>query len=151
MASIKLILAAILALVVNVGLVFALNKYSVFAPKPQQEKKHEAAKRFKKTKAINIPVIEGKDVKGYFLIQFAFAATGSVNASSDEIAEIYLLDDALTRIYGIGNAYGAKLEKSQIAELAPKIMAAIQSKMGNDFVKEVLVQEFTYIPRADVK
>ena len=151
MASIKIILAAVLALVVNVSLVFALNTYSMFTRKPTQESKQEESKRFKKTKAINVPVIEGKEVKGYFLIQFAFATTGTGKTDLDETAEIYILDDVLTRIYGISNTYGAKLEKSQISELAPKILGAVRNKMGNDFVKEVLVQEFTYIPRADVK
>jgi hypothetical protein len=152
MITMKIVLASILVLIVNSSAMSLLNKYAIFSRKPAVDAK-AAAKQIRKTKVINIPAVENKEVKGYFLIQFAVVTIGkeSTKANMDDLAEIYVLDEALTKIYGNGNTYGVGLVKSKVSELAPEILAAVQSKMGNDSVKEVLVHEFTYIPRADVR
>ena len=153
MNEVKILLAVVLALVANGATTFAINKFSLLDRSAKVEHKAEPAKVFKKTKAINIPVLEEKEVKGYFLIQFAYAILGGgkETAGLEDMAEIYILDEAVTQIYGIGNTFGAKLSKEQLGELAPKILAAVQNKMGNQSVKELLVNDFTYIPRADVR
>ena len=151
MGLLQIIIASILAIAVNTGTIIVLNKYSVFVKKAAVEAKVDGLKHIRKTKAINIPAVENKEVKGYFVIQLAFSITGKENVSADELVEIYILDEALTKIYGLANGYGTKLERTRIADLTPDILAAVRAKIGNDSVKEILIHEFTYIPRADVR
>jgi len=104
-----------------------------------------------KTKSINIPIITDREVKGYIIVQFAYRIEGDDAKKFAEAAELYILDEAISALHKGSAKSGVQLARYQIQEMTPSILKSVQERINSTQVKEVLVQEFSFVPRADVR
>jgi hypothetical protein len=106
---------------------------------------------FKKTKPINVPMIAEGVVQGYIVAQFNFTAQSSTLKRLPIPPEIFLLDEAFRQLYSDDKLDFRHLERYDITKLTKTLVQKTNDRLKLDLVKDVLVQEFNYVSKDDMK
>lgn len=106
---------------------------------------------YKKTRSINVPVIAQGAVQGYVVAQFVYTIDTKVLKSLSVPPDAFLLDEAFRAIYAEEKLDFRKLDKADLGHLTKAIAARVNTRMGGDMVKDVLVQDFNYVGREDIR
>lgn len=103
------------------------------------------------TKVLNIPVIKDGALQGYVLAQFVFTVETEKLKELSTKPDVVVVDEAFKLIY-TGEAIDFRtMRKSDIAALSKLILANVNKRLGEAIVHEVLVQEFNYLPRDQLR
>jgi len=112
---------------------------------------HEAAPdrtyEYRKTRVINVPVIADGALLGYVIMQFLYAIDAKQAEKLDVNPEAFILDYAFRTIYGDPSLDFRHLDKYDITGLTGQIRTVVNEKLGPKLIKEVLVQDFAYMPK----
>lgn len=100
-----------------------------------------------RTKRLSIPIIGDGKVKGYVLAQFVFNINGKSAQEMSVRPDIFLVDEAFKVIFSGEAINFSALEKPDATKLTDVIRKNINARFGEDFLKEVLVQELNYVPQ----
>jgi len=110
-----------------------------------------AGLEFKKTKPINVPMIAEGEVQGYVVAQFVFTADAATLRKLAVPPDIFLLDEAFRALYADEKLDFRHLEKYDITKLTKNLPAKVNERLGVALVKDVLVQEFNYVSKDEMK
>ncbi|NJM34068.1 MAG: hypothetical protein HC850_04390 [Rhodomicrobium sp.] len=100
-----------------------------------------------KTRMITVPVFAEGALRGYVLAQFVFEISAAKTKEMGIKPDLFLVDEAFKVIYS-GEAMDFRnLRKKDVAALSELIKKKVNARFGDDFVKEVLVQELNYMPQ----
>lgn len=141
-----------LILAVWVSAITALSSYAASgwrvshaapAPAENSERNYE----YRKTRVINVPVIADGGLLGYVIVQLIYAIDGKAAEKLNVNAEAYVLDYAFRTLYGDPSLDFRHLDKYDISGLTKKIPAVLNEQLGAGMIKEVLVQDFAYMPK----
>jgi hypothetical protein len=103
------------------------------------------------TKVLNIPVIKDGALQGYVLAQFVFTVETEKLKELSTKPDIVIVDEAFKLIY-TGEAIDFRtMRKNDIAALSKLILTNVNKRLGEAIVHEVLVQEFNYLPRDQLR
>ena len=105
----------------------------------------------KKTRSINVPMLADGEVKGYIVAQFAYTADAKTLKQLTVSPEMYLLDEAFREIYASPSLDFGHLEKYDLTTLAKSLIERMRVRLKADIVKDVLIQDFNYVARADIR
>jgi len=112
--------------------------------------KAEAAEHvyeYRKTKVINVPIIGDGVLEGYVLVQFLYGfdtkAQEKISVSPDAI----IMDEAFRVLYGDPRLDFRHLEKYDMDGLTKKLVVSLNARLGEGVVKDVLLQDFSYMPK----
>lgn len=103
------------------------------------------------TKMLNVPVVDNGTVKGYIMAQFVFQLNADMMKELAIKPDIFLVDEALKVLYTADAVDFRKSKKQDIPAVAQTIMANLNKRFGEDFVREVLVQELSYMSRDQLR
>ena len=103
------------------------------------------------TKMINVPVIDKGTVKGYIMAQFVFRLDADRLKELAVKPDIFLVDEALKVLYNADAVDFRKSKKQDVPAVAKIIMANLNNRFGENFVREVLVQELNYMSRDQLR
>lgn len=104
-----------------------------------------------KARSISVPMLANGEVQGYIVAQFAFMADAAALKSAPLPPEPFLLDEAFRAIYASPVIDFRHLEKFDLTRLTDMLVERLRERLGADLVKHVLVQEFTYVSKADIR
>lgn len=103
------------------------------------------------TKVLNVPVIKDGALQGYVIAQFVFTVETEKLKELSTQPDIVVVDEAFKLIY-TGEAIDFRtMRKSDIAALSKLILNNVNKRLGEAIVHEVLVQEFNYLPRDQLR
>jgi hypothetical protein len=103
------------------------------------------------TKMLNIPVIKDGALQGYVLAQFVFTVETEKLKELSTQPDIVIVDEAFKLIY-TGEAIDFRtMRKNDIIALSKLILNNVNKRLGEAIVHEVLVQEFNYLPRDQLR
>jgi hypothetical protein len=98
---------------------------------------------------LNVPMIANGIVEGYIVAQFIYLADAR-NLKELAIApDDFITDEAFRLLYSSKVDF-AQLEKYDLQGLTTALTQKINLRFGNKIIKEVLVEEFTYVPKRDI-
>lgn len=104
-----------------------------------------------RAKAISVPILSKDQVLGYVVAGF-IARVNMTKAKKHSVrVEDYLIDEGFRAIYETENMNFQELRKQYIERVTTTIAARINKRIGDDVVREVLVQEFTFVGRKDAR
>ncbi|MFI4994551.1 MAG: hypothetical protein ACHQAQ_02040, partial [Hyphomicrobiales bacterium] len=106
---------------------------------------------YKKTKMINVPMIADGAVQGYIMAQFVFTAEAAALKKVTVQPEVFLQDEAFRAMYSDEKLDFRHLEKYDITKLTKTLAKKVNERISMDLVKEVLIQEFNYVSKDDMK
>jgi flagellar basal body-associated protein FliL len=114
---------------------------------PQKADAIEHVYEYRKTKVINVPVIADGALLGYVLVQFLY---GLDTSAGDKLAispDAVIMDEAFRALYGDSHLDFRHLEKYDIDGLTKKLATSLNARLGDGTVKDVLIQDFSYMPK----
>jgi hypothetical protein len=100
-----------------------------------------------KTRMITVPVIVEGKLQGYVMAQFVFQINVAATKEMGIKPDLFLVDEAFKVIYS-GEAIDFRnARKKDVAALSELIKKRVNTRFGENFAKEVLVQELNYLPQ----
>ena len=109
----------------------------------------KAALEVQKTRVINVPMIAGGAVRGFIVAQFAYTVDASKAKTLGASPEVFLLDEAFRAVYTDDKLDFLHLDKYDIGGLTKRLVAATNTRLGEEVVHDVLVQDFTFISKEE--
>lgn len=104
-----------------------------------------------RARAISVPIMTKDQVMGYVLAGFV-ARVNTAKAKKHHVRiEDFLIDEGFRAVYETEGMNFQDMKKQYIERLTTTIATRINKRIGDDVVKEVLVQEFTYVSRKDAR
>lgn len=108
------------------------------------------AYEYRKTKVINVPVIADGALLGYVIAQFLYGVDVKLAEKLNVNVEGFVLDDAFRTLYGDPRLDFRHLDKYDITGLTQKIRDRVNERLGAGMVKDILIQDFAYMPKDQV-
>jgi hypothetical protein len=102
---------------------------------------------YRKTRVINVPVIAEGSLLGYVLIQLVYAIDVNAAEKLSVNPEAIVLDYVFRTLYGDPKLDFRHLDKYDIVGLTKQIPIAMNEKLGVGMVRDVLIQDFSYMPK----
>lgn len=105
---------------------------------------------YEQLRAINVPIIENGALQGYVVVQLVFTADGDALRKSAIKPQPFIIDETFRLLYTDETLNFRKLERYDIQGLKTKVRDAVNTRLGNNLVQEILVEEFNYFTKSDV-
>lgn len=106
---------------------------------------------YEETALIHVPIIANGDVQGYVAAQFVFTADARTLRQMTVKPHAYVRDEALRAIYSNGKVDFSRLERVDIDALLKTVKTGVNARLGGELVKEVLVKEFNYVRKDQLR
>lgn len=106
---------------------------------------------YQKIRPIHVPIIAEGAVQGYILANLVFTADASTLRSLPVPPTTFIIDEAFRQIYADDSLDFRKLSKYDITSLLKKVRATVNERLGSDIVKDILVENFNFISKDDVR
>jgi hypothetical protein len=106
---------------------------------------------YEETALIHVPIIANGDVQGYVAAQFVFTADARTLHQMTVKPHAYVRDEALRAIYSNGKVDFSRLERVDIDALLKTVKTGVNARLGGELVKDVLVKEFNYVRKDQLR
>ena len=106
---------------------------------------------YKKTKEFTVPKISNGEIQGYIVAQLSYAVDAEVEKTIAAPPEPFLVDEAFRYIYNDDSVDFTNLKKYDLQKLTKTLTQAVNVRLNGALVKDVLIQEFNYMSKLDVK
>jgi hypothetical protein len=90
-------------------------------------------------------------VQGYVMAQFVFTIDTAVSKKLTVQPEVFIQDEAFRALYADEKLDFRHLEKYDMTKLTKTLVQKVNERLELKLVKDVLVQEFNYVSRDDMK
>ncbi|MDR6869125.1 hypothetical protein J2Y55_000118 [Bosea sp. BE125] len=106
---------------------------------------------YEETSLIHVPILAGGEVKGYVAAQFVFTADAHTLRQMTVKPHPFVRDEALRAIYSNTQIDFSRLERVDIDALLKSVKTNVNSRLGGELIKDVLVKEFNYVRREQLR
>ncbi len=106
---------------------------------------------YKKTRSLNIPMIAEGEVQGYLIVQLVYTADSKTLKSLPVPPEFFLLDEAFQTIYSDRSIDLKHLERYDLKKFTKSLIEKMRVRLNADIIKEVLIEEFNYVARSEIR
>jgi len=103
----------------------------------------------KKTVPINVPMIANGNVEGYIVAQFIYLVDVRNLQELSVPPDDFITDEAFRELYSSEVDFN-HLQKYDLQGLTKTLAQKINLRLGREIIKDILVEEFTYVPRSDI-
>lgn len=146
----QLILIGLWTCAISLGSTYAGFYYKT-RPMPPPAEGHEASTKSQDLKTITVPIIQDGEIKGYISADFSvIGAERDPHAKSPDI-EGYVLDEAYRLIYAETTIEFQNIQKTDLDKLTTDIKSRVNTRLGREAIKDVLVRSFHYVPREEMQ
>jgi len=102
---------------------------------------------YRKTRIMNVPIVNDGALQGYVIVQFIYGIDAKAAASMNVSPDAFIMDDAFRILYGDPSLDFRHLDKYDMATLTNRLKAMLDDRLGAGLIKEVLLQDFSYMPK----
>ena len=106
---------------------------------------------YEETALIHVPIIANGEVQGYVAAQFVFTADAHTLRQMTVKPHAYVRDEALRAIYSNGKVDFSRLERVDIDALLKTVKTGVNTRLGGELVKDVLVKEFNFVRKDQLR
>ena len=146
---IKFLLVGVWGCLVALGSVY-LTQSMNHSPGAEAEQPQKQLKLIT-LKPITVPVLGKEAIDGYLLAVLGINVDSSNFKSSEADAEVILHDIAFRTLYGVEALRYRKPRKADLETISQELKEAMNKRLGVDGVKEVLLQEFSFVPKEQTR
>jgi len=137
---------SVLSLSANFGVAYwKANRASEPADKTTQ------ALEQRKTRIINVPILSDGRVQGYVVAQFAYTGEAAALKASTVSPDGVILDEAFRLLYAEEKADFQKLQRADLNKIIETLKTRVLERVPPELVKEILVQEFNYVSKDEIR
>ncbi|QFU17643.1 hypothetical protein [Microvirga thermotolerans] len=106
---------------------------------------------YRKVRAVNVPVIAEGAVQGYVIANLVFTADARTLRSLSVPIETFFIDETFRQIYSDEKLDFRRLSKYDVPTLLASIKRKVNERMGAEIVKDVLVENFNFVNKSDIR
>jgi len=103
------------------------------------------------TGVMSVPVFDRGRVHGYFLARLVFTAEGTRLAQLKLPAEALLADQLYTHLFDNPQIDFTSRDNLDIDAFRESIRTGVNQRLGEDLIREVLVQQVDYLPKNETQ
>jgi hypothetical protein len=146
---IRLIVSCVWICAITVAAVYVTGFFWLAGPGPAIPEKPVEKLEHKKTQPINVPMIANGTIEGYIVAQFVYLADAETLKHLPVPPDVFVADEAFRTLYSTSVNF-RHLDKYDLGTFAKTLVGKVNKRLGADIVKEVLVEQFVYVPRSDI-
>ena len=146
----KLLLVGVWASIVSLGAAFGMLQWQKLGEAAKAGEGEAKVEEYR-TKAINVPIIGAGTIQGYIVAQFVLTVDATVLAKVPVNPEVYVLDEAFKTIYAGEQVNFQDMKKQDLPLLAKKLGENVNKRLGLEIVRDVLIDQLSYIPKKDMR
>lgn len=105
----------------------------------------------RKTRIINVPILIAGSVQGYVVAQFAYTGEAAALKAASVSPEGVILDEAFRMLYAEEKIDFRKLQRADLDKIVETLKARVVARVAPELVKEILVQEFNYVSKDEIR
>lgn len=106
---------------------------------------------YQKVRVINVPVIAEGAVQGYVVANLVFTADARTLRTLPVPPNTFIIDETFRQIYSDEKLDFRKLSKFDVSALLKNIKASVNERLGADIVKDILIENFNFVSRGDIR
>jgi hypothetical protein len=105
--------------------------------------------QYRKTSAIDVPMIKNGDVAGYVVAQFAYTIDATTLKQLPVPPDVFIIDEAFRTIFSQDVDFD-HLERYDLTALTTQLLHKVNERLGGELVKDMLVDEFNFVPKREI-
>ncbi len=106
---------------------------------------------YQKVRAIHVPVIAEGAVQGYIIANLVVTADAKTLRSLSVPPQSFIIDETFRQIYSDEKLDFRKLSRYDVNALLVNIRRSVNERMGADIIKDVLIENFNFVSKSDVR
>jgi len=148
---VKLVFVGIWACLMTLASSYAATYWKGMHGKLANAEQAAASLEYKKTKEFTVPKVSGGAIQGYVIVQLSYAVDPIVQKNVAAPPEAFLLDEAFRYIYNDDGIDFNNMKKYNLEKLTKTMVDNVNARLNCALVKDVLISEFNYMSKSDVK
>ncbi|MFA6031947.1 MAG: hypothetical protein WC889_03490 [Myxococcota bacterium] len=106
---------------------------------------------YEETNPVTVPILSNGVVQGYVVAQFVFTADAHTLRQMTVKPHAFISDEAIRAIYSNAKVDFSKLERVDIDALLKTVKTNVNARFGGDLIKDVLVKDFNYVRKEQLR
>jgi len=147
----KLVLIGVWACLMTLASSYAATHWKAAQAKTANAEQSSKNIEYKKTKEFTVPKISNGEIQGYIVAELSYAVDSEVQKNISAPPEAFLLDEAFRYIYNDDSMDFDNMKKYDLQKLTKTLIQSVNTRLNANLVKDVLIQEFNYMSRLDMK
>jgi hypothetical protein len=143
----KLLLTGLWVVVVALGAAYGVALYMPTGSDAAKAAAAPVALVTQKTRVINVPIITGGALHGFVSAQFVFTQDGNIAKTLQVQPDVFLLDEAFRALYSDTAFDPDHVERYDLKKLTATLVKATNDRLGVPLLKDVLIENFSYIDK----
>jgi hypothetical protein len=103
-----------------------------------------------KTRMVSVPLLTDGEVFGYVVTRLQFVADADLVKLSTVQPDVFVADEAFRQIYETAPDDMKSGRKQVLRELALKVTAGANKRIGRDVVRDVMIDSWSYLSKQDM-
>ena len=147
----KLVLVGIWACLMTLASNYGATYWKGMHAKAASAEQAAASLEYKKTKEFTVPKVFDGAIQGYVIVQLSYAVDPVIQKNVAAPPEAFLIDEAFRYIYNDDGVDFNNMKKYNLQKLTKTMMDNVNTRLNCALVKDVLISEFNYMSKSDVK
>jgi hypothetical protein len=148
---VKLVLVGLWACLMTLGSSYGAAYWKVAQARAAAGEHPGQNIEFKKTKEFTVPKISDGTIQGYVIVELSYSLDTGAIKNANAPPEVFLLDEAFRYIYADDTIDFDNMKKYDLQKFTKNLVQSVNARMGGAIVKDVLIQEFNYMTKQDMK
>ena len=107
--------------------------------------------QYQKLPPINIPILSDGKVTGYIVAILVFTADARLMHTLPVPPNSFVVDEAFRQIYSDPEIDFRRLTRYNVTKRLAEVRAKVNERLGSEVVKDVLVEEFNFVAKREVR
>ena len=148
---IKLFMSGAWVCLITLAAAYGISQWVASGGKLMVRKDYLEGLEYEKTRMINVPMIADGAVQGYIAAQFVFTVDAKTVRQLSVPPDPFVVHEAFRRIYSEERIDFKNLKKQDLVPLLKGIKQDVNERMQANIVQDVLIEEFNYISKDDLR
>jgi len=118
---------------------------------PTEEKGNYEGLQYKKLPAMNIPIVAEGAVQGYVVANLVFTADAKTLREISVPPEAFIQDEVFRHVYADETLDFKRLSRYNVNGMIGSVREKINKRLGAEIVKEILVENFNFVDKTDIR
>ena len=107
--------------------------------------------QYQKLPPINVPMVADGKVQGYIVAVLVFTADARLMHTLPVPPNAFVVDETFRQIYADSTIDFKRLSRYNVTQRLAEVRKAVNARLGADVVKDVLVEEFNFVAKREVR
>ncbi|XWN32972.1 MAG: hypothetical protein ROR55_07795 [Devosia sp.] len=144
----KMILVGLWAVAVTLGAAYGVAAWKMETPGDEEGPRLEGL-RYTALPTMSVPVVDAGRISGYVVVRMVYTADTAVLRSLAMAPDAFITDEIFRDVYGRAETRFGQLRRMDLTTLAEEARKRANARLGDEVIKDLLVDGLNYIDLSD--